>query len=265
MNDHLRAVPGSPGDDAGTPPATCAPRDLLAERIAASLRSREALAPDAVAVAAAVERRLVTSQRSAPRLLAGRGARIAAAGVVTSSLAISGAGAAAAANPYSPMARTVESVVRAVGIEWSAMPDGYTREQYEALWGAGYEMEDVTALEELWGTGTTETKARAGQLLLDGQAPPVAPGSMAPGTAALGTAAPGGAAPQGVTPGTGTTAVTGAQLEGLWAAGYVWEDALALADLWDVDVTEAKARAAVAVAQGQALPLPPSGPPGGDG
>ncbi|WP_243882240.1 hypothetical protein [Cellulomonas dongxiuzhuiae] len=121
-------------------------------------------------------------------------------------------------------------------------------------------MEDVTALEELWGTDTTETKARAGQLLLDGRKPPVAPGTVAPGTVARSTGAPGTEAP-----GAGATAVTGARLEALWAAGYVWEDALALADLWDVDVSEAKARAAVAVAQGQALPLPPSGPPGGDG
>ncbi|MBO3088669.1 hypothetical protein [Cellulomonas dongxiuzhuiae] len=260
MNEHLRAVPGSPGDDPGTPPSTGVSRDLLAERIAASLRSREALAPDPVAVAAAVEQRMATSQRPSSRLLAGRGARIAAAGVVTSGLAIAGAGAAAATHPYSPMARTVENVVQAVGIDWSAMPDGYTREQYEALWGAGYEMEDVTALEELWGTDTTETKARAGQLLLDGRKPPVAPGTVAPGTVALSTGAPGTEAP-----GAGATAVTGARLEALWAAGYVWEDALALADLWDVDVSEAKARAAVAVAQGQALPLPPSGPPGGDG
>jgi len=243
MTEHVRPVPGAPDDDASSRTTDDPHRDLLAERIARSLRSRDASAPDAGEVAARVEARLAAlpaSHRATARLRSSRGARIAAVGVVTSTLAVTGAGAAAAANPYSPMAQTVENVVRAVGLEWSAMPSGYTREQHDALWGAGFEIEDVTALEELWGTDTTETKARAGQMLLDGLAPPVAPGSM-------------------------TTDTTGTRLEALWAAGYVWEDALALAELWGVDVSEAKARAAAAVHQGQALPLPPSGPVGGQG
>ncbi|MCC2312863.1 hypothetical protein [Cellulomonas xiejunii] len=243
MTEHLRAVPGAPDDDGPSRTTDDPHRDLLAERIARSLRSRDASAPDAGEVAARVEARLAAqpaSHRAAARLRSSRGARIAAVGVVTSSLAVTGAGAAAAANPYSPMAQTVENVVRAVGLEWSAMPSGYTREQHDALWGAGFEIEDVTALEELWGTDTTQTKARAGQMLLDGLAPPVAPGSM-------------------------TADTTTTQLEALWAAGYVWEDALALAELWGVDVSEAKARAASTVHQGQSLPLPPSGPVGGQG
>ena len=39
----------------------------------------------------------------------------------------------------------------AVGIEWSAMPAGYTREQYEAFW-ATYTVEDMEALSALWST-----------------------------------------------------------------------------------------------------------------
>ncbi|QGQ18250.1 hypothetical protein GC089_01925 [Cellulomonas sp. JZ18] len=53
----------------------------------------------------------------------------------------------------------------------------YTAEQYDAFWGAGYTVEDAEALAALWGTEITETKARAGQALLDGQTLPVAPGS----------------------------------------------------------------------------------------
>ena len=112
------------------------------------------------------------------RVLARRGGRLVAAGaVITSTLAVAGAGAAAAANPYSDVARVVEGVAQSVGLEWSAMPDGYTREQYEAFWGAGYTIDDVEALADLWHLDATATKAQAGQLLLDGQTPPVEPGA----------------------------------------------------------------------------------------
>ena len=48
-------------------------------------------------------------------------------------------------------------------------------EQFEAFWGAGYTAEDVEALGAIWNTSSSETKARAGQMILDGQTPPVAP------------------------------------------------------------------------------------------
>lgn len=237
MNEHL------PGDDAGVPRPTsdrptAPPTDPLAERIARSMRSREVLAPDPAQVAARVEAQLAartSADRAVTRLRGSRGVRIAAAGVVTSTLAVAGAGAAAAGNPYSPMARTVENVAQAVGLDWTAMPDGYTRAQHDAFWAAGYESQDLDALQALWGTDLTETKARAGQMLLDGQPPPVAPGSV-----------PADEPPE--------------QLDALWDAGYRYDDAVALAELWGVDVVEAKARAALDVVEGRALPLPPSGP-----
>ncbi|GIG40794.1 hypothetical protein [Cellulomonas phragmiteti] len=46
-----------------------------------------------------------------------------------------------------------------------------------AFWDAGYTYEDAEALAALWGTDVWETKVRAGQALLDGEALPVAPGS----------------------------------------------------------------------------------------
>ena len=88
---------------------------------------------------------------------------------------MAGAGAAAAANPYSGVARTVEGVVQAVGIDWSLMPEGYTREQYEAFWDAGYTYDDVLTLDALWNSDDVETKARAGQMILDGEPLPILP------------------------------------------------------------------------------------------
>ncbi|GEN81255.1 hypothetical protein [Actinotalea fermentans] len=63
------------------------------------------------------------------------------------------------------------------GTDWSTLPDGYTREQYEAFWGAGYTADDLAALVALWNTDEIQTKATAGQMILDGQTVPVAPGS----------------------------------------------------------------------------------------
>ena len=63
------------------------------------------------------------------------------------------------------------------GTDWSTLPDGYTREQYEAFWGAGYTVADLDALSVLWQTDAIQTKATAGQMILDGQTVPVAPGS----------------------------------------------------------------------------------------
>jgi len=47
--------------------------------------------------------------------------------------------------------------------------------QLSAFWDAGYLWEDVEALNEIWGTEWLETKMRAGQALLDGQALPIPP------------------------------------------------------------------------------------------
>jgi hypothetical protein len=48
-------------------------------------------------------------------------------------------------------------------------------EQSDAFFGAGYSGEDVDELSALWSTDFLETKARAGQLLLDGQPLPIEP------------------------------------------------------------------------------------------
>jgi len=54
-----------------------------------------------------------------------------------------------------------------------------TPAQADAFWGAGYTDADAQALGALWSSGYVETKARAGQMILDGQTPPVAPSGPA--------------------------------------------------------------------------------------
>lgn len=162
-------------------------QDDLVEQVVQALRSREAHHPDPKVVMARVEARLArpwadTGGRAdvAPVLvLARRGGAVAAAGILVSGLAVAGAGAAAAADPYSPAARTIESVAQAVGVDWSAIPEGYSRAQYEAFWGAGYTVEDAAVLGDLWDIDEIETKARAGQLLLNDQPVPIPPSGAA--------------------------------------------------------------------------------------
>jgi len=119
--------------------------------------------------------------------------------------------------------------------EEPAMPEGYTAEQYDAFWGAGYTWGDAVALAELWATDETSAKSKAGQALLDGQPVPLAPGTVP--DAPVEDADP------------------------LWTAfagsGYTYDDAVALADLWATDVDDAKARIGQAVLDGADLPIAP--------
>ena len=87
--------------------------------------------------------------------------RVVAIGAVAVGLCVAGTGVAAAAAPTSALSRSVTEILQSAGVDWSTMPDGYTPEQYEAFWGAGYTAEDVDELSALWNLGTTETKARA--------------------------------------------------------------------------------------------------------
>lgn len=113
-------------------------------------------------------------------------------------------------------------------------PSGFTFKQYEAFWDAGYTAGDVQALADLWATDATGAKSLAGQALLDGEPVPVAPGTY----------------PDPLTGG-----------DPLWeaftGAGYTYDDAVALAELWSTDSIDAKARAGQALLDGEDLPVAP--------
>jgi len=190
--------------------------------------------------------------------------RLVAVGVVAAALSVAGSGAALAVAPTSTVGRAVSGALEQVGVDWSSMPDGYTREQYEAFWGAGYTPEDVAALGALWSTDDTETKARAGQLILDGQPVPVAPGTT-PGDVAQDAAAE----PSAGDPAAGPVdewasmpeGYTQAQYEAFWGAGYTVDDVEALGALWSTEATETKARAGQLLLDGQTPPVAPGSTP----
>lgn len=135
-----------------------------------------------------------------------------------------------------PLATDDQTVVDAL-----AGADEYTQERSDAFWGAGYWMEDADALAELWHVGLLEAKGRAGQMLLDGQPVPVAPGSSVDMT--------------------DPDVIATLQARAFWDAGYTGDDGAALAALWHVDVGEAKATAGQMLRDGQPLPIGPSGTP----
>ena len=253
MSTYPRAT-DDPLDDEGRRKAQRATDDELAERITRALRSREAARPDASVVAARIEARLAQGADGAPvraeppsaTHLTHRSGRAVFAGVAVSVLTVAGAGAAAAANPYSNVARVVENVAQAVGIDWSAMPDGYTREQYEAFWGAGYTPDDVELLNALWNTDYTETKARAGQMILDGAPMPIPPDENA-------SASSSPEADWSSMPGR----YTREQYDAFWGAGYTPDDVELLDALWNSDYMETKARAGQMILDGEPMPIPP--------
>lgn len=228
----------------GTPaPGSGPAHDDLAEQVTAALRSREPGAADTAAmtrqIAARVEAAHVEAARGQVRSttpFARRAGTVAVTGVIASALGVVGAATAAAANPYTDFAAAVDGVAHAVGVDWTSMPDGFTREQYDAFWDAEYTSEDLHALEDLWNVDTLEAKARAGQMLLDGETVPVAPGT------------------------TGSRQkehfVSEADMEVFREAGYSVEDAEVLAKLWQTDTYEAKTRVAEMVRVGKTPPLP---------
>ena len=174
--------------------------------------------------------------------------RLMAAGAVAAGLSIVGvgAGAAMAVAPTSSLSRAVASALHEAGVDWSSMPAGYTRAQYEAFWGAGYTAGDVDTLNALWSSESTETKSQAGQMILDGSPLPIQP-SVADTSEAAGAGS--------------TTEYTPAQADAFWGAGYTDADLQALNTLWSSDSTETKAHAGQLILDGQTPPVAPSGTP----
>ena len=115
--------------------------------------------------------------------------------------------------------------------ELFVLPDGW-----EDFFAAGYDYDDAVAIAEAWGSDATveEIKATAGLALRDGQTLPIAPGS-------------GPAAPELGDP----------SIVAFFNAGYDYDDALELAELWGVDSVQAKVAAGEKLLVGQTLPVVP--------
>jgi hypothetical protein len=171
---------------------------------------------------------------STTRTLRSKTVRYTAIGVAATTLCIGGAGMVAMANPASAFGQVVGNTVHAAGVDWSDLPEGYTKAQYEAFWAAEYSGEDLIELQALWSLDETETKSRAGQMILDGEQLPFEPGTY-------------------TTP--ELPADEQAAIAAFLDAGYTSEDVDTLSALWDTEFVETKARAGQMVLDGEELPL----------
>lgn len=163
--------------------------------------------------------------------------RLLSAGIVAGGLALVG-GSALAASPAPAPAAEPAPAPAPVRASDASDPVTALAPELDAFFAAGYTYDDAVALAARWGSADSfEAKASAGRELLAGEALPLAPGSA--------PAAP------------GSEAALDPARDAFWAAGHTYEEAVALAELWDVDSWEAKARAGQLLLDGAALPVLP--------
>ncbi|MFS0700187.1 hypothetical protein AB6N24_09475 [Cellulomonas sp. 179-A 4D5 NHS] len=187
----------------------------------------------------------MSTTTTAPAARSSHRRRLVTVGVVAVGLSVAGAGAAMAVAPASPVSRVVAGALADAGVDWSFMPAGYTQAQYEAFWGGGHTTDDVDTLSALWELDVVETKAKAGQMLIDGQALPLDGPRTPVELDDAGAAVPDGDDPR----------------DAFWGAGYTYEDAVALSELWSTDVYETKATAGQKILDGEQLPIAPGSTP----
>ncbi len=203
------------------------------EQLLQAFRGHEHLAPSVAAVSAGTLE-LARGYRRRRRV-----ARAAGGAVVTAGL-----GAVAVVGPGlldSGPARADRAVPFASS---PSTPPADPQDQRSAFFGAGYDYDDAVELARLWGLGqdsSDEVKAEAGRRLLAGERLPLAPGA-------------GPAAPEPPAPALDAEGPYVAFLE----AGYDWDDAVALAELWgSSDVLQTKALAGQKLLDGETLPFAP--------
>jgi hypothetical protein len=119
--------------------------------------------------------------------------------------------------------------------------DGTAADQARAAYfAAGYDYNDAVALGTLWHESDPwQVKADAGQKLIDGQTLPIAPGSS-----------PNPPAPP--------VTQTDTDVNAFFAAGYTYDDAVTLGNLWNnTNTYQVKAEAGKKLLDGQTLPIAP--------
>jgi hypothetical protein len=204
-----------------------------ADQLNATFAAHEHLAPDAADVLARANTIARTFQRRRWAVRATGGA-VLGAGLVAGGIALPGRIGHASTN----QTLTASPLASGDGSPSSA-PVTYTDAQgSSAYFAAGYDYNDAVQLEALWNDGKTinQVKAEAGIKLLEGDTLPVQPSGTPESKADQSVAA-------------------------FFAAGYTYDDAVTLGNLWhDANTYQVKGEAGQKLLDGQTLPIPPSGP-----
>ncbi|WP_380159231.1 hypothetical protein [Kineococcus sp. R86509] len=173
-----------------------------------------------------------------------RAARIVTATIVAGGIALAGGTAYANADPeQAPAAPAAAPAVPVTHVDPvpapSTDPDQASREVFFA---AGYTYDDAVVLGAQWSQDPWEAKVTGGEKLTAGETLPIAPGSSP-------------TAPSD--PGTGVGDDESAAVDAFFAAGYTYDDAVALGTVWNVDPWEAKVTGGGKLLAGETLPVAP--------
>ncbi|GIJ50630.1 hypothetical protein Val02_75160 [Virgisporangium aliadipatigenens] len=209
------------------------------EQLREAFETHETLAPDPAAVYARVlELSRIYKRRR-------RGAQVAGGAVLSAGLI---AGAVQLPSVLGGHPRGIGINAGAPGSPIPSVAPSFTQADLDRYWAAyfaaGYGYDDAVQLAALWHTGQNigQVKAEAGRRLLAGETLPIPPH------------------PNPSDPTTSEPAVPAdaAALAAFFGAGYVWDDAVQLAALWNLpSPSEAKVVAGKKLEAGEKLPIEP--------
>jgi len=220
-------------------------------RLREAFENHENLAPDPAAVYAQVQKLALTYKRRR------RGAQVAGGAVLSAGL-IAGVinlpgmlpgGSPDTVSAGAPAAAPSSSTIPSPSVTPSASSEELAR-QWAAYFAAGYDYDDAVRLASLWGISGKErvgqAKAEAGRRLLAGETLPF---PHVPGNPSAPSSTPAG--------GSGNTTET-KRVAAFFGAGYDYNDAVKLADLWHTtDPYAAKIMGGKKLLAGETLPFAP--------
>ncbi len=214
-----------------------------ADQLRDAFVAHEYLAPDPADVIAVVHER-ARRYRRRRRAAQGAGGAVLGAGLVAGTVAAPGWLNTTSAR-HSGSTISLAAPAPQPNSSASASPSPLTAAQQEqalnAYFAAGYDYNDALALAQLWHLSgdPTAIKAEAGRRLLAGQKLPITP------------------SPEAV-----ASAADAADVNAFFAAGYTYEDAVGLAQLWKLpDPYQAKIDAGAKLLAGVTLPIAPGSQP----
>jgi hypothetical protein len=143
-------------------------------------------------------------------------------------------------------------------VDPSGTPETAAQQAQDAFFAAGYGYQDAVTLGNMWHeSDITQVKTDAGQKLLDGKPLPIPPSGQ-------------GLADPSATPTSGGSKAGSSEVDSandndlyaFFAAGYTYDDAVAIAKAWnESDPYQVKAEAGKRLLDGKSLPVDPSGTP----